>query len=279
MTDSGFIDVPGGRLYHEVDGTGPPLVLVHAGVANLRQWDPQVPAWAEHYRVIRYDTRGYGRSESEHVEFTNRGDLGRVLDHFGVAAAHVVGCSRGGQIALDFAVDTPERVASLTVVAGGVGGFDPDLPQGVIDAIIAFDKGTEELGEAKAWDSLADLETAYWVDGPGQPVDRVDPAIRALVRDWIYTNYAAEKESGVSQPLDPPAGGRFGALGMPVLAVVGDLDEAYAMAAMTHIAHSVANGRLEVFENAAHMLNLEQPERFTRLVLEFLDEARVDSAP
>ena len=74
MTDSGFLDVDGGQLYFEADGSGHPLVLVHAGVANLRMWDADVAALRDDYRVIRYDTRGYGRTETDAVEFSNRAD-------------------------------------------------------------------------------------------------------------------------------------------------------------------------------------------------------------
>jgi pimeloyl-ACP methyl ester carboxylesterase len=242
-------------------------------VANLRQWDPHVPAFAERYQVIRYDTRGYGRTESEAVEFRNRDDLAAVLDHFGASAAHILGCSRGGQISLDFAVEHPARVLSYTSVAGGVGDYEPAIPQEQVDAIIAFDESTSRLAEAKDWDAVADAETAYWLDGPGQPADRVDPQIRAMVREWIYSNYAAEKESGTAQPLDPTADRRLDQLTMPVLAVVGDLDEPWAVASMHHLAEAVPNGRFELFENAAHLLNLEYPERFTKLILDFLAEA------
>jgi pimeloyl-ACP methyl ester carboxylesterase len=273
MTDAGFIDVAGGRIYYEADGSGTPLLLVHAGVANLRQWDPHVPAFAERYQVIRYDTRGYGKTESEAVEFRNRDDLAAVLDHFGASAAHILGCSRGGQISLDFAVEHPGQVLSYTSVAGGVGDYEPAIPQEQVDAIIAFDESTSKLAEAKDWAAVADAETAYWLDGPGQPADRVDPQIRAMVREWIYSNYAAEKESGTAQPLDPTADRRLDQLTMPVLAVVGDLDEPWAVASMHHLAEAVPNGRFELFENAAHLLNLEYPERFTKLILDFLAEA------
>jgi pimeloyl-ACP methyl ester carboxylesterase len=182
----------------------------------------------------------------------------------------VLGCSRGGQISLDFAVENPERVLTYTSVAGGVGNFEPDLPKEVIDAIIAFDESNMKLAEAKDWAAVADAETAYWFDGPGQPPDRADPATRAMVREWIYSNYAAEIEGGKPQPLEPSADTRLDRLTMPVLAVVGDRDEAYALASMQHLATAVPNGRLEVFENAAHLLNLEYPERFTQLILDFL---------
>ena len=119
MTDSGFIEVDGGRLYFEADGSGHPLVLVHAGVANLRQWDAQVPVFAEHYRVIRYDTRGWGQSETEQVEFANRADLATVLDQLGERSAYLLGLSRGGSIVLDFALDYAERTDALIFAAGG----------------------------------------------------------------------------------------------------------------------------------------------------------------
>lgn len=271
MDDRGFVPVSGGHLYYEVDGEGPPLVLLHAGVANLRQWDPQVPAFAEKYRVIRYDTRGWGRSESEKVEFSNHGDLEQVLDHLGVQATHLLGTSRSGGIALNFTVTHPERVTSLTAVAGG-GVGEPDLPAEALAPGEALDKATEEALEAKDWKRLADMETAFWGDGPGQPEGRLDPAIRAMMHDWILTTYAAEKEEGLPQRLDPPADERLDQLTMPLLVVIGELDEAYTNAASRNLAESVPGARFEVFEGAAHMLNLEQPERFTRLVLDFLAE-------
>ena len=115
----------------------------------------------------------------------------------------------------------------------------------VIDAIIAFDESNSKLAEAKDWATVADNETAYWFDGPGQPADRADPATRAMVREWIYSNYAAEIESGNPQPLEPSADTKLDRLTMPVLAVVGDRDEAYALASMKHLAEAVPNGRFQ----------------------------------
>jgi len=120
---NGFTDVPAGRLYYEVEGEGPPLTLVHAGVAHLRMWDLQAADWAERYRVIRYDTRGFGRTQCEDVPYSNRADLAALLDHLGVSRTHLLGASRGGTIAIDFTLEHPARVASLIAVAGrGRGG-------------------------------------------------------------------------------------------------------------------------------------------------------------
>lgn len=73
--EAGFIVVPGGRLYYEVEGEGPAVTLIHAGVANLRMWDAQVASWRDRFRVIRYDTRGFGRTLTEDVPYSNRADL------------------------------------------------------------------------------------------------------------------------------------------------------------------------------------------------------------
>ncbi len=267
MSDSGFIDIHGGRLYFEVEGSGHPLVLVHAGVANLRMWDPQVPALAEHYRVIRYDTRGWGRTETDQVAFTNRGDLAAVLDHLGAPSAHVLGLSRGGSIALDFALDYPDRTNALIFCAGGIGGFEGSEPTAEDAALFAEASRREE---AHDWEWVSDFETRYWVDGPGQPTDRVDPAIRERVHDWILTTYQAEKNEGLAEPMQPPAHDRLPSLRLPVLAMVGDLDERDTIDACRHLASVVPGARFEEFHGAAHMFNLEQPDRFNQLVLDFL---------
>src|SRR5687768_16351267 len=122
----------------------------------MRMWDGQMPAFAQRYRVIRYDTRGFGLTETEDVEFSNRADAAAVLDHVGAEAAHVVGQSRGGMIALDFVLDYPERVRSFVSVASGVGGFVPQLPEGT--ATPPWEE-MERLWESRDWAPLAELET------------------------------------------------------------------------------------------------------------------------
>lgn len=122
MGESGFIEVAGGKLYYEVEGEGHPLLLIHGDLGTLRMWDQQVPSFAQHYRVVRYDRRGYGQTESEDVEFSNRDDAAAVLDHIDADSAYVIGQSRGGMIGLDLVVDRPERVDAFVHVASGIGG-------------------------------------------------------------------------------------------------------------------------------------------------------------
>ena len=115
------VPVPGGHLSVVDDGDGPPILLLHAGIVDARAWEPLVPHLvAAGYRAIRFDARGYGQSETEDVEFSNRADAVAVLDALGVGRACLVGNSRGGQIAVDTAIEFPGRVAALVTLAGSM---------------------------------------------------------------------------------------------------------------------------------------------------------------
>jgi 3-oxoadipate enol-lactonase len=264
-----YLEANGARIAYDVDGSGEPVVLIHAGIANRSQWDAQVEALEDAYRVIRYDTRGYGATETDAVAFSNRADIAALMDHLGERSAHLVGMSRSGSIALDFAIEFPDRVRSLVVAAGGVGGYQS--PNGTPEETFAE---AERLWEAKEWERLAEWEADFWVDGPGQPRGRADAAIRSKVHDWILTNYRAEKEEGQPIVLDPSANERLADLRAPLLVMLGTLDEPGTSDAMRHLAASVPGARLEEFEGSAHMVNLEQPEHFNRVLREFLDGHR-----
>jgi pimeloyl-ACP methyl ester carboxylesterase len=257
-----YLETNGARIHYRVEGEGPAVVLIHAGVADLTMWDAEAVALRDRYRVIRYDTRGYGRTRTDAVPFSNRADIAALLDHLAEERAHVVGLSRGGSIALDFTLEYPERVRTLTVVAGGVTGYDSPLDD------VAMWEDVERMYGARDWQRIADWETAYWADGPGQPADRV-PAIHARVHAWILDNLRAELEEGKPQPLDPPAAARLADLRAPLLVILGTLDDPGTIDSMRHLAASVAVSRLEEFESA-HMVNLEHPEWFQRLLLEHL---------
>lgn len=266
--DYGFIEVPGGRLYHEADGDGPVLVLIHAGVAHLRMWDAQVAHWKDEFRVIRYDTRGFGRTETTDVPYSNVDDLRLLLDELGVYKAHVVGLSRGATIALDFVVAHPDRVCSLVWVAGAVRGLElGDDPR-----LVETWKEMERLEAARDWSALVELETQVWTDGPGQPADRVDPHIRREMVGWNMQNYLAE------QPADkviaaPPALEHLGDIKVPTLVMWGTLDETTVGEAGERLAAAVPGAQKHVFEDVAHMVNLERPAEFNEVVLEFLRKA------
>jgi 3-oxoadipate enol-lactonase len=263
----GFVEVPGGRIWTQAAGEGAGVVLIHAGIADARMWDPQWTALAAGHRVVRYDTRGFGRSETADVEFSNRADLVAVMDAAGIDRATLVGCSRGGVIALDTAIEHPDRVSGLAWVCGGLGGFEvEDTPEE-----LALGHREEALYEARDWEGLADLDVEIWVDGIGQPAGRAPEGVRRLVRTMCLETYVQEKVAGRPIPLRPPAAERLAEIRVPVLAIVGSLDPRATSLAADAIVAGVEGARRIDVPGVAHLPSLERPDWFTSTLLDFLD--------
>src|SRR5438876_717507 len=125
--ESGYAKVNGTRLFYDVAGIGQPIVLIHGHVLDRRMWDDQFEVFARRYRAIRYDMRGYGRSALPMGEpYYAVEDLKALLDYLGVVRAYVLGLSKGGVVAIDFAVTYPEATAALIAVDAGMTGYTID---------------------------------------------------------------------------------------------------------------------------------------------------------
>ena len=262
---TGTADVNGTKLYYEVAGGGGPLVLVHAGIADGRMWDAQVDAFSAHYRTIRHDMRGFGRSPMVEGPYSHHADLRALLDALGVGRASFVGCSRGGGAVLDFALENPGRVGALVLVGSAVGGFEFDEePPEEWDELVAAD-------EAGDLERVSELEVRMWVDGPRRGPGVVDPAVRDLVGEM---NLIALKNEalGIGEELDPqpPAATRLSQIRAPTLVLVGEEDRPRILAAADLLEREIPNARKTVIPGTAHVPNMERPEEFNRLVLDFL---------
>ncbi|MGD0122035.1 MAG: alpha/beta hydrolase [Candidatus Limnocylindrales bacterium] len=268
-----FVEVPGGRLFAVSEGSGPPIVLMHAAIVDLRAWDAMVPGLvAAGFRVVRYDYRAFGASTTEDVEFSNRADLRAVMDAFGIGRAALVGNSRGGIIAIDAAIEFPERVVAVVGLGAGLGGFEGELTPEEL-AIIEKAERLESAAEPDV-EAIVDLEVPFWVNGPGQPPDRVDPAIREAVRAMDRPLYEAGRVKGRSIKLDPPANERLGDLSCPVLAVAGALDLSEIVQTARHLEAAAPNARAVIWPDVAHMIGMEAPDRLNALIVEFLAPLR-----
>jgi pimeloyl-ACP methyl ester carboxylesterase len=262
-----FVPVPGARLFAVADGDGPPILLLHAGIADLRSWDALVPLLTETgYRAIRFDMRGFGLSTTEDVEFSRGADVVAVLDSLGVDRVACVGNSIGGKTALEVALEHPDRVVALVLVASGIGGFDggetPEERAFEVEFVAA-----EAAGDA---DRLADLDVRLWVDGVGQPATRVDPAIRELVREMDRPSCEPTHVGGRPIPLDPPAVARLGEVRVPTLAIAGELDTVGTRAVVDKIVDEVPDALGLTLPDVAHMIGMEQPEVLAGLILDHL---------
>jgi 3-oxoadipate enol-lactonase len=263
------VDVPGGSLFAIDEGEGPPVVLLHAGVADLRAWDALVaPLTAGGYRVVRFDTRGYGASTTDDVDFSPRADLVAVLDALGIGQAALVGNSRGGMIAIDTAIEYSDRVVAVVGVASGLGGFEVESTADEIPILEAY----ERLDSADPFDAdaLTEFETAVWLDGPGQPPNRVDATLREGFKSMARPLNEPGRVRGREVRLDPPADERLDELRCPVLAVAGALDFSDVIKTAHRLEAAVPNARALVWDDVAHMIGMEQPDRLAATVADFL---------
>ena len=268
MTES-HVDVPGGRLFVVDEGEGPPLLLLHACVADLRAWDAMVaPLNEAGYRVVRFDTRGYGASTTEDVEFSLQADVIAVLDALGIGRAALIGNSRGGMIAFDTAIEHPDRVAAVIGVAAGLGGFQVDPTAEELPILEAYERvDTAEPFDA---DALTDFETQVWLDGPGQPADRVHWTLRELFRMMARPLNEPGRVRGREIRLDPPANDRLSELRCQVLAIAGRLDFSDVVHTAQRLESAAPDARAVVWDDVAHMIGMEQPERLASTIVDFL---------
>ena len=264
------LDVNGATLYYEASGhiSSPALLLVHAGVANLRMWDPQVEALSQAHYVIRFDSRGFGRTVTADVEYSNRTDLRDLLDHLGIARATVIGCSRGGGIALDFALEHPDRVSGIVTIGAGPSGF-PEVQLTALEEerFAAMD----DAWEAEDWQLLARLEVRLWSIGPTRSEADLDPAFVGAAFELNSDKPAHAGERAVAIPLEPPAYGRLGELTVPALVTVGDLDLSIALTQYDYLVSAIPQATGHRFADSAHLPSVENPLEFERVLLEWLD--------
>jgi pimeloyl-ACP methyl ester carboxylesterase len=266
---SGFANVNGAKIYYEMAGEGDPFVMIHAGVADSRQWNNEFAHFSQHYRVIRYDMRGYGKSEPVEGEYSLLGDLVGVLDRLQIEEPLIVmGCSMGGALAIDFALANPSRCKALVLVGSAVGGLELDVPE------VAKFAEVEKAYENKDWDLIAELSTQIWFDGMGRKPDQVNPAMRKLAYEMSRLALTYESK-GLGKELpdtEPPAAERLSELQLPILAIVGDNDIPYMLAAVDYMAERIPSVRKVIVEDAAHLPNMDHPDEFREIVTVFLNE-------
>jgi pimeloyl-ACP methyl ester carboxylesterase len=266
-----FIPVHGGQLYCETAGdpANPAIILIHAGVANLRMWQPQMAHYADRYFVVAYDTRGYGRTTSSNTEFSNREDLHALVHHLEIDRAIVIGNSRGGQIATDFTLEYPNHVRALVLVGSGLGGVKDDEVDATDEEKALFGQ-LEALYEAKDWDGMDALELHLFYDGLKRAPEQVDAAFREAGRAMMLENRAHNDEQITPQPLDPPAAGRLSAITIPTLIVIGEFDETPTHGMAQILERGIVGSRRIVMQNTAHIPSLEHPAQFNAHVDAFL---------
>ncbi len=265
---NGYLGLEDGKLYYEVEGEGEPLVLSHAGFVDRRMWDEQWGAFTRRYRTVRYDMRGFGKSSPAQGPVDRREDLHRLLEHLGIHRAALVGCSMSGAIMLDFTLEHPEVVSTLVLVSSIPVGFEMqgEPPREFLEMMEAMEQG--DLLRA------SELQNRLWIDGPFRQPGQVDQRLRQRAAEMnriaLANDTFRKADSSPVNPLDPPAARRLGEVRVPVLVIAGELDNPEVVRAAAVMAAGIPGAKKVILPGCAHLPNMERPEEFNRVVLEFL---------
>jgi pimeloyl-ACP methyl ester carboxylesterase len=240
---SGYVPHDGARIWFETFGAGPPVVLLHGGLANGRYWGAQVPALVRAgYRVILIDSRGHGRSSRDDRPFTYElmaSDVVAVMDRLGLNKAAVAGWSDGAIIGLVLAIRNPARLSKVFAFAANMdpGGVKPDVDK----------NPTFARFEARAAKDYAALSPT-----PGGYADFA----KAISRMWAAEpNYKAADLARIRTP---------------VAIVDGDHDEAIKREHTGYLARAIPGAKLVILPGVSHFAMLQRPTEFNAALLAFL---------
>jgi len=230
-------------------GHEPALVLLHSGISDSRLWDPVWPDLTAAFRVIRYDSRGYGQSTAASEEFNQLDDLRAVLAHFGITRAHFAGCSMGGGTAVALALAEPHQVGSLVLLCPGIPGYPwPEEPE--------VDAEYEALLAAGDEDGMLRLGLREWAAAGDDPfvVDLMRSAARAMPSEEL------EREG-------EPAFDRLAELRAPTVIMVGDRDRAALIDSNEEAARRIPGCRLIMMPGVDHYPTVREPRLVAQTIL------------
>jgi pimeloyl-ACP methyl ester carboxylesterase len=259
--------VNGVELNYEVHGDGYPLVLAHGYTASLQMWADQIPAFAEKYRVVIYDSRGHGASEApsdlaQYDLWTCVEDQRALMDHLGIAEAYVGGLSMGGMIAMRFALKYPQRLRALLLcdTEPGLGGPHRQWLNALYGSAEPLIRAEGVGGWLKrAWPLLAQAFP---------PQERLPAGVRRHIEGLGRMNgdgflggaQALREQDNVLE--------RLSEIRVPTLIIVGDQD--LFLGPSRIMQQRIAGNQFVLIRNSLHGTAVWQPEAFTKAVLDFL---------
>src|SRR3954452_17239505 len=232
-------------------------------------WDEQWERYAESFRVLRVDLRGFGQTPLEPGPFAHARDVIETLERNGFESTALVGVSLGGRVALEVTLARPDLVSALVLVAPGLPGHAWS------DGLRAEWAKEEAAFEAGDLDAATEASMRTWVDGPRRRPDQVDPALRARVAEMQRRAYDLQQDAAeddeellVENLLE-----RLGEVRAPTLVLVGEEDQPDMHAIAEGLEREIPGARLATIPDTAHVPSMERPREFDELVLPFLEEA------
>ena len=254
-----FVEVEKGKIYYEECGAGPDaVVLIHDGIAHSAVW----PAFCKEFHTVRYDRRGYGRSPVATTWYYETDDLYTLLRHLKINRAFLVGSSHGGELTIDFTLAHPKLVDGMVLVGAVVSGYgfsDHFLNRG-----IANNAPMEKNDVAAMISNWSNDKYLLAADHP-EAKKKLYEILSAAPQDLNHPDFPRPTPDSLP---------RLNEIRVPTLILVGDIDIPDVHAHAGVIETGIPNSRRIVVEDAGHLMYLEKPEEFTRLVVTFVKSNR-----
>jgi len=266
--ETGFAKVNGTTLYYEVAGSGEPLVLVHGNFGDCRHWDYNFRELARKFKVIRYDVRGYGRSDSspKGFQYKDHADLKALLDYLGIKKAHIAGFSMGSGIVINFALEYPEMCKSLIPVGPWVCGYTPSTIQefsrdfGQIPSII----------EQGGTDAAAEQLIKFPIFKADASSDEVKEFISEVAKNYSFLHWTGEGPVRI----EPDAVNMLDRIKVPTLIITSEYDINACLEIAGLLDEKIENSMMVIIPGATHFMMMDKPQEFNNALVNFIVSQR-----
>lgn len=261
QVDSGYVKVDGGKLFYEIAGTGPNIVLLHDGMVHCEIWDEQFLLLAKNYRVVRYDRRAYGKSSDPEAPYSHIDDLNQVFIQLNIEKAIVFGMSSGGGLAIDFTLQYPEKVVGLVLVGAVVGGY------GYSSHMIT--RGGHMIPPSERSDNLKVIK--YFVMDDPYEIYKENIKAKERVMEMVQPYMQKARGEGIPvKPAEKQAIKFLSEIKVPTLVLVGEFDIPDVHAHSGAISAGIFDSTRKIIPGSGHLIPIEQPGLFNEAVFNFL---------
>jgi 3-oxoadipate enol-lactonase len=267
--DAGFLDIDGAQVYYEDRGEGDGVILIHGFAMDTRIFDMQFELFAERFRVVRYDLRGFGKSDLPKGQYSTLDDLRIMMDRLSIEKACIIGLSLGGSLAVEFALTCPERVTGLVLAGSTLRGYP--YSDDYVKEFLYYRKIARREGIAVAQTEMLGNPLLRSI---ARKPDLFAP-VETMIRDYSGFHWLTHDPHRVFYP---PAIERLGEIACPVQIIVGQHDIPDLQGVADRLIREIGHARSIILPGVGHIVNMEAPEQFNRIVLEFLTSLSTEAS-
>lgn len=249
----------GASIVFDKQGEGEPLVFIHGFSLDQSMWQPQLAHFAKRYQVITYDMRGFGMSSLPSGKYSHHQDLFELLNHLNLKNIHLVGLSLGGEVAIDFTLEYPQFVNTLTLADSSLGGFKSTVDWSVYADMVGVEKAKQNWLKHKVFSfSLKNEQVKKQVTN-----------IVSKYSGWHWLHRDPR------QKLLPSAKDRLSEIQAKTLIMLGEHDLPYYFAIAKHIRQHVIRSEKIIIPQSGHLVNLDNSAVFNKTLEKFVSLSAV----